>query len=401
MLELTEAQTLAQQAIRSWCKTRLEPRVPALESGELLPYELMRDLASTFGIPEMARAAFEKTRAARPAEGGQDGRTGFGSVVDTGMVAVLMWELSRVCPGFALAFGASIGLFGGAVLAGGTADQRQRWGLPVMTFEKIGAWALTEAGAGSDAFGSMRTRADPSGDGWVLTGSKTFITNAPYADWFVVYAKMPAGDDGRPGLGAFVIERGMAGVETGPSMRKMGMHASPTGEVFLQDVAVGPEHLLGGRPRASQRGSAKSSLANERFGMVPMCLGIVDRCLDESVAYAKSREQWGRPIAEFQLIQAKIAEMYVARSLMLTMLLRQLEADHKRVPLPAEEASAAKLYSARTATQVALDAVQLMGGAGYMQGSVVEMLARDAKLLQIGGGTDEIQVLQIARRLLR
>jgi alkylation response protein AidB-like acyl-CoA dehydrogenase len=193
----------------------------------------------------------------------------------------------------------------------------------------------------------------------------------------------------------------MEGVETGPAMAKMGMHASPTGEIFLQDVRVGPEHLLGGKGRVSQRGSAKASLSNERFGMVPMCLGIVDRCLDESIAYAKSREQWGRPIGEFQLVQAKLSEMYVARTVMQSLLLRQLEADAKGIALPAEEASAAKLYCARAATQVALEAVQVMGGTGYMRGSVVEMLARDAKLLQIGGGTDEIQTLRIARELLR
>ncbi|MFW5740778.1 MAG: acyl-CoA dehydrogenase family protein, partial [Myxococcota bacterium] len=201
--------------------------------------------------------------------------------------------------------------------------------------------------------------------------------------------------------GAFVVERDMPGVETGPPMKKMGMHASPTGELFLQDVEVGTDRLLGGSARASQRSSAKSSLSSERFGMVPMCLGIVDRCLELAVEHAKTREQWGRPIAEFQLVQAKLAEMYVARSVMFMMLLRQLEADHKRVALPPEEASAAKLYAARKATEVALDAVQVLGGSGYMQGSVVEMLARDAKLLQIGGGTDEIQTLQIARQLLR
>lgn len=401
MLDLTEPQKMAQGAIRAWAKERLAPHVESLESGETLPYPLMRDLAETFGIPDMARAAFDAVAAPSAGGGESKRRTGFGAVVDTGMVAVLMWELSRVCPGFALAFGASIGLFGGTVLSAGTREQKLRWGLPIMSFDKIGAWGLTEPGAGSDAFGSMRTRAVPNGDGWLLSGSKTFITNAPFADWFVIYAKLPEGDDGRPAIGAFVVERDMPGVETGPPMKKMGMHTSPTGEVFLQDVEVGPDRLLGGHSRQSQRGSAKSSLSNERFGMVPMCLGIVERCLEESVAYAKTRQQWGKPIAEFQLVQAKLAEMYLARSVMFMMLLRQLEADHKGVPLAGEEASAAKLYSARKATEVALEAVQIMGGAGYMQSSIVEMLARDAKLLQIGGGTDEIQTLQIARGVLR
>ncbi len=134
--------------------------------------------------------------------------------------------------------------------------------------------------------------------------------------------------------------------------------------------------------------------------MTPMCLGIVDRCLDESVRYAKERVQWGQPIATFQLVQEKIAKMYTARTVIHALLMRQLEAERAGVALAVEEASASKLYCARTTTEVAMDAVQLKGGAGYMRDGVVEMLARDAKLLQIGGGTDEIQILRIAREVL-
>jgi hypothetical protein len=389
---------MAQQAIRGWCGKVLAPRVQELEAGEP-PYQLMRDLGATFGVPDMARAAFERMRL-KAQKGGEGSRRAFGGAVDTGMVAILMWELSRVCPGFALAFGASIGLFGGTVMATGTPAQRERWALPVLTLKKVGAWALTEPGAGSDAFGSMRTRAEPDGSDWLLTGSKTFITNAPYADFIVVYAKL-AGPQGATGVGAFVVERGMPGVETGPVMAKMGMHSSPTGEVFLDEVRVSEEHLLGGTARVSQRSAARASLSNERFGMVPMCLGIVERCLEESITHAKRREQFGRPLAEFQLVQAKLAEMFVVRTNLANVLLRQLEADAAGVALTTQEASAAKLYGARAATQVALEAVQIMGGSGYMRGSVVEMLARDAKLLQIGGGTDEIQALRIAHELLR
>jgi alkylation response protein AidB-like acyl-CoA dehydrogenase len=134
--------------------------------------------------------------------------------------------------------------------------------------------------------------------------------------------------------------------------------------------------------------------------MTPMCYGIVDRCLEEAVRYAKAREQWGRPIATFQLVQEKIAMLFTARTTMHALLMRQLEAEASGAPLSIAEASAAKLYCARTATEAALDAIQVMGGAGYMTGSVVEMMARDAKLFQIGGGTDEIQILRIAREVL-
>jgi alkylation response protein AidB-like acyl-CoA dehydrogenase len=384
MLDFTEEQKLAQTAIRTWCSQRLAPNVSALESGSLLPYDLMRDFARTFGLVDMVRA----TKPTRPRSS------------DGALIAIVMMEMSRVCPGFALAFGASLGLCGGAILARGTPEQKAGFAVPLMTLEKIGAWALTEPGAGSDAFGSMKTRARSTAEGWRLSGSKTFISNAPYADIFVVYARISeAGGEGD--VRAFIVERSAHGVATGPPMKKMGMHTSPTGEVFLDDVLVPKDQLLGGDDPQGARDAAKSSLKGERFGMTPMCLGIVDRCLDESVRYAKERHQWGRPIAEFQLIQEKIARMYTVRSVIFALLMRQLEAERASVALSVEEASASKLYCARATTEVALEAVQLKGGAGYVQEGIVEMLARDAKLLQIGGGTDEIQILRIAREVLQ
>jgi alkylation response protein AidB-like acyl-CoA dehydrogenase len=399
MLDFTDEQKAIQSAIRAWCRAELEPLVPRLESGELSVYPVMRKMGATFGIPDLARAAFEKARDASGKAGG--GKTG-------ATTAILMMELSRVCPGFAMALGASIGLFGGAVMARGTAEQREAWALPALTLEKVGAWALTEPGAGSDAFGSMKTRAASDGNGYRLTGSKTFITNAPFADVFLIYARIAGAHEGggeQAGVRAFLVKREDPGVSVGPPMKKMGMHTSPTGEVFLDDVPLPHDRLLGGTPTGEAaagdgRAAARSSLQGERFGMTPMCLGIVDRCLEESLRYAKEREQWGKPIATFQLVQEKLARIYQTRSIMQTLLFRQLESEAKGVPLSAAEASASKLYCARGATECALEAVQVMGGAGYMSGSVVEMLARDAKLFQIGGGTDEVQILRIARELL-
>jgi alkylation response protein AidB-like acyl-CoA dehydrogenase len=402
MLDFVEEHKLAQRAIRKWCTDRLAPEVPKLESGQVLPYPLIRELGTTFGIIDMVKVQFAKMRdkvdaADRPLRGAGG---------ESPLMAILMMELSRVCPGFALAFGASLGLCGGAILSRGTPEQKQRFALPVMTMDKIGAWALTEPGAGSDAFGSMKTRARKVEGGWRLTGSKTFITNAPFADTFVVYARMPdeperndSSDPTKP-IRAFIVERTAQGVATGQPFKKMGMHASPTGELFLDDVFVPAGQLIGGDETENARAAAKSSLKGERFGLTPMALGIVDRCLDESVRYAKERLQWGKPIATFQLVQEKIARMYVARSIIHALLMRQLEAERSGSPLSVEEASASKLYCAQTATDVAMQAVQLKGGAGYMQEGVVEMLARDAKLLQIGGGTDEIQILRIAREVL-
>jgi alkylation response protein AidB-like acyl-CoA dehydrogenase len=398
MLDFTEEQKLAQSTIRAWCAQHLEPRVLKMESGEMSVYPVMRELAGTFGIPDMARAAFAKMRAHKEAGEKEGPGTGFKGLGDATLMAILTMELTRCCPGFALAFGATLGLFGGAVMARGTPEQKEKWALPVFTLDKIGAWALTEPGAGSDAFGSMKTVARKDGDGYRISGAKTFITNAPFADCFVVYAKMA--DTEASDVRAFIVERTAKGVATSAPFKKMGMHASPTGEVFLDDVRVPKDQLLGGEGAKNARDAAKSSLNQERFGMTPMCVGIVDRCLEETVKYAKTREQWGRPIASFQLVQEKIARIYTAKSIMFTLLFRQLEADKTGTPLSAAEASASKLYCARTATECAMEAVQVMGGAGYMTGSVVEMLARDAKLFQIGGGTDEIQILRIAREVL-
>jgi alkylation response protein AidB-like acyl-CoA dehydrogenase len=400
MLEFTDEQKGIQSAIRSWCRTVLEPKVPALEAGTESVYPVMRAMGAAFGFAELAEARFAAAAArdAREASGEKPSKS------SSALTAILMMELSRVCPGFAMALGATIGLFGGAVMSKGTPEQRLRWALPAFKLETVGAWALTEPGAGSDAFGSMKTLARPDGTGFRLTGSKTFISNAPFADVMVVYARLK--DDAGERIAAFIVERGDPGVALGPPLKKMGMCSSPTGEIFLDDVPLAEDRLLGGRPSAASakgsdgRSAAKSSLQGERFGMTPMCLGIVDRCLEESIRYAREREQWGRPIATFQLVQEKIARIYQARTIMMTLLLRQLESEAKGVALSDAEASAGKLYCAQSATACALEAVQIMGGAGYMSGSVVEMLARDAKLFQIGGGTDEVQILRIARELL-
>jgi alkylation response protein AidB-like acyl-CoA dehydrogenase len=249
----------------------------------------------------------------------------------------------------------------------------------------------------------MRTVAVPRDGGYVLNGQKTFITNAPYADTIVVYAKIDRGDGtpiGDRPIQPFIVERTDAGLSTSKPMRKMGMHSSPTGEVFLADCYLPADRLLGGREEAVGRASGKDVFHSERTGTAPMCLGIIERCLEVATEYAKQRVTWGKPIAEYQLVQDKLARMFVARQNCRNLMFQQLELVAAGKSMTAAEASATKLYCARAATEVALDAVQVLGGNGYMQEYRVEMLARDAKLLQIGGGTDEIQIINIARHLL-
>lgn len=405
MFDFTDEQKMVRKVVRKWVEASLVPAVDGLESGEIQPYDLMRNFIRTFGIDEMARAGMKK-QAKREAESGRaddDGDEGGGAMRDPAMGAIVAIELSRVSPGFAMSFGASLGLCGGAIMKRGTPRQRERFGLPVVTGETIGAWAITEPGAGSDAFGGMRTTARREGAGYVLNGQKTFITNAPFADVILVYAKLDHGElplRDRP-IHAFIVERGAAGLTLGKPMRKMGMCASPTGEVFLDDVLVPADQLLGEVEREASREGARDVFHGERTGIVPMALGIIERCLEESLAYAKERQTWDRPIAEYQLVQAKLARMYVHYQNVRNLLFKHLWMAKSGVRLTMGEASAMKAYCAPAATEVALEAVQILGGNGYMCEFRVEQLARDAKLLQIGGGTDEMQQITCARALLR
>ncbi len=404
MYGFTEEQEMVRKLVRRWTASKLEPKVEALEAGEP-PYELMRDFANTFGIPDLARKAFAKLEAhakdGTPTEPRKNGPLG---AADPALAAIVSIELSRVSPGFALAFGASAGLAGGAIMGKGTLEQKKRWGLPILTWEKIGGWGMTEPGAGSDAFRSMRTVAVPKDGGYVLNGQKTFITNAPYADILVIYAKIDRGDGtplaDRP-IQPFVLERGDAGLSTSKPMRKMGMHSSPTGEVFLADCFVPADRLLGGREKdAVGRDSGKDVFHSERTGLPMMAVGIIERCLEIALDYSKQRVTWGKPISEYQLVQEKLARMFVHLENCRNLMFKQLALTASGKSMTAAEASAAKLYCARACSEVAMEAVQVLGGNGYMQEYKVEMFARDAKLLQIGGGTDEIQIINIARHLL-
>lgn len=296
-----------------------------------------------------------------------------------------------------------MGLTGGAIMSKGTIAQKERWAPELLTLEKVGAWAITEPNSGSDAFGSMKASCKRTDDGgYLLNGNKTFITNGPYADTIVFICKLDeegvAPKDRK--ILSFILDAGMPGLEQSKPFRKMGIHSSPTGELFLQDVKVGADRLLGETEEVSARSGAKDTFSSERVGVAAMALGIVERCLALSVQYAKERVQFGQAIGQFQLIQAKLAKMEVARVNLQNMVFRYIELSAKGQKPTLAEASAMKLYSAQAAIEVALEAVQVHGGNGYMAEYHVEQLARDAKILQIYAGTDEIQITHIARDLL-
>jgi alkylation response protein AidB-like acyl-CoA dehydrogenase len=410
MFEWSEELLMVRDAVRNFVDTEIRPHREELEHGDLPPYDLLRKLYKTFGMDQMAADGFDKRIAAEEAqEGGRSGaasgnerdREGRGG----GFTMLPIIELCKCSPGMVTAMGVSVGLTAAAIMGKGTTAQKKRWARDILTMEKIGAWAITEPGSGSDAFGSMASTARRDGDEYVLNGSKTFITNGPYADTIVFICKL---DEGNPPedrkVVQFVLDSGMPGLEQSKPLRKMGLHSSPTGMLFLDDVRVGTDRLLGESEQAfggSQgREASKATFVMERSGVAAMALGIIERCLELSVKYAKERVQFGRPIGEFQLIQLKLAKMEVARLNVENLVFRVLESSQAGKPMNLSEASAMKLYSAGAATEVALEAVQLFGGNGYMAEYEVEQLARDAKVLQIYAGTDEIQVGQIARALL-
>jgi alkylation response protein AidB-like acyl-CoA dehydrogenase len=410
MIEWSEMHLAIREQIRRFVEQEIAPKREELEYGDVPPYDVLRKMVTTFGLKDMARARFEaqiakeKARAAagEPPREPRAPKAGPEALNEAAMRMIPIIELCRYSPGMVTALGVSMGLTANAIMGRGTIAQKERWGLPLLTLDAIGAWAITEPGSGSDAFGAMKSTARRDGDGYVLNGQKTFITNGPYADTIVFICKLdePGVAEGQRKIVSFVLDKGTPGLTQSKPLRKMGLHASPTGELFLEDVRVGRDRLIGETEEAPARSAAKETFTAERTGVAAMALGIVTRCLELSIDYAKTRVQFGRPIGEFQLIQLKLAKMEVARMNIQNLVFRQIEMAGEGKSMALAEASACKLYAAQATMEVCLEAVQLFGGNGYMAEYQVEQLCRDAKVLQIYGGTDEIQISQIARNLM-
>ena len=412
MIEWSEQHQAMRDAFRKFVEAEIKPNLEELEHGDTPPYDTLRKMFDTFGIGAMQADRFqrqlEREKAAAQnggngaaATNGKRGVSSEAAADAAAMQLIPIIELCHYCPGMITAMGVSVALTAGAIRSKGTLAQKERFVPPLLTMEKVGAWAITEPGSGSDAFGSMKSVARRDGDDYVLNGSKTFITNGPYADTIVFICKLDEGNDPRERkVLSFILDKGMPGLTQSKPLRKMGLHSSPTGELFLEDVRVGRDRLIGETEKAPSRSGAKDTFSTERIGVVAMALGIVEQCLTLSLDYARTRIQFGKPIGEFQLIQAKIAEMEVARMNLQNIVFQQIERAAHGKSFTLAEASAGKLYAARAAMSVSLEAVQLFGGNGYMAEFQVEQLCRDAKVLQIYAGTDEIQISQIARSLL-
>ena len=377
-LSLTPDQDLLRRTIREFAETELRPHVSAWDEAQEFPPTLLEKLASMgltgIQVPE------------------PDGGAGLGAVE----YCLCIEELARVDPSVALSVAAHNGLAVAHLFMAGTAGQKARFLGPLVRGETLGAWALTEAGAGSDAAG-MRTAARRDGDHWVLNGTKQFITHGQLAGVLIVMAVTdPAA--GHHGISAFVMERHTPGLRAGRKEHKLGMRASDTSEVILEDVRVTSDALLG----AEGHGFVDTLriLDAGRIGIAALAVGLAQGAFDAALVHANARRQFGRPIAAFQAIRWKLANMAtsIQAARLLTYRAAWLRGRHEGRTSTAS--SVAKLYASEMAVRAAEECVQIHGGYGFVKDYPAEKFFRDVKLCTIGEGTSEIQRLVIARDLL-
>ena len=321
--------------------------------------------------------------------GEEDGGLGLGYLEHV----IAQEEVARASASIGLSYGAHSNLCVNQIRRWASPEQKARYLPKLISGEHVGSLAMSEAGAGSDVV-SMKLRAEKKGDRYILNGTKFWITNAPHADTLVVYAKT---GEGSKGITTFLIEKDFAGFAIGQKIDKVGMRGSPTAELVFQDCEVPDENVMG--PLNGGVGVLMSGLDYERTVLAGIQLGIMQACLDVVVPYVRERQQFGKPIGAFQLIQAKVADMYVALNSARAYVYAVAKAcDAGRTTR--FDAAGAILLASENAVRVALEAVQALGGAGYTRDWPVERFMRDAKLLDIGAGTNEIRRMLIGRELI-
>lgn len=376
-LELTGEHALIQKSVRDFAEKRIRPIARELDREARFPQDTVKELGK-LGLMGMV---------VPPAYGGSE--------TDTLAYVLAVEELARVDGSHALIVAAHNSLCTSHILLAGSEAQRTAYLPKLATGEHIGAWALTEPMSGSDA-STMRTHATQDGGEWVLDGQKNFCTNAPFADVLVVMA-MTDPSQGAHGISAFVVERGTEGLSVGKEEDKLGVRASATAQVLLEDCRVPEDHLLG-RQNQGYVDTLKI-LDGGRISIGAMAVGLAQGAFEEALAYARQREAFGRPIGDFQSIQFMLADM--ATRIEASRLLVQRAAKRKDAGRPyKKEAAMAKLYASETAMAITNKALQIHGGYGFIKDYPVERMFRDAKLTEIGEGTSEIQRLVIAREIL-
>lgn len=308
------------------------------------------------------------------------------------------FQLGQTSPAFRSLIGTNNGIGSHGLIMDGTEEQKQRYLPHLASGEIIGCFALTEPGSGSDA-ASLRTSAERKGNGYVLNGTKRFITNAPEAGLFTVFARTDADKPGADGISAFLLEAGTPGLSLGKPDRKMGQHGAHTSDVILDDCKVSGEALLGAREGVGFK-TAMKVLDRGRIHIAAVCVAIAERLIRDSLHYAAQRQQFGKPIAEFQLVQAMLAdskaEAYATRCMVEETARRRDAGGNVTI-----EASCCKMYASEMVGRVADRAVQIHGGAGYMADYGIERFYRDVRLFRIYEGTTQIQQLVIARNMLK
>ena len=366
-------------AVRELIRGSVLPREEQIEDDDAIPAELRAQAA------EMGLFGY-----ALPEEHG-----GLGVTMSEDVQ--LAFEFGYTTPAFRSLFGTNNGIAGQVIAKFGAEEQRRKY-LPRMAAgELIGSFALTEAEAGSDPAG-LRTTARRDGDGWVINGGKRYITNAPLADLFVVFARSDPAQTGGRGISSFVVEAATPGVTVGPRDKKMGQAGAWTAEVFFDDVHVAADALIGEEGRGYAK--ALTVLSRGRLHIAALCVGMAQRVLDESVAYAATAKQGGAPIGRFQLVQAMLADMHAellaGRSMVLDVAARYDTGEDTSVG-----PSSAKLFCTEMVGRAVDHAVQVHGGLGYLRTTAVERFYRDARLFRLYEGTSEVQRVIIGSALLR
>ena len=365
------------RTVRDFAEREISPVADEMERRGEFPAEIIRKAAGLglLGVPY-------------PEEVG-------GTGLDSLAYAITIEELSRVSGSVGIIVSAHTSLGCAPLFTAGSPEQKERYLRPLASGDKLGAYGLTEAGAGSDSRGT-KTRAHRDGESWVLTGSKRFITNAGVADTYIVTAVTDRNADSGK-ISAFIVEAGTPGFSIGRMEEKMGLHASNTGELLFDDCRIPADNLLGDEGDGDRL--FLKTLDGVRIGIAAMALGLAQAAYEAASAYAKERQQFGRPIASFQGIAFKIADMATQIDAARLMVYRAAWLKDGGQPY-STEAAMAKLFASEVARQVTNDAVQVHGGYGYVTEYKVERYLRDAKLTEIGEGTSEIQRMVIARNLL-
>ncbi|HOV93838.1 MAG TPA: acyl-CoA dehydrogenase [Spirochaetales bacterium] len=361
-----------------FAETEVKPLAKEVDEAERFPAETVAKMAriGMMGIPF-------------PKEYG-------GSGGDNLAYIMAVEALSKVCATTGVILSAHTSLCAGPIWEYGTEEQRRKYLVPLASGQKLGAFALTEPNAGSDA-ASQQTTAVKKGDHWLLNGSKIFITNAGYADIFVVMA-MTNRDAGTRGISAFLVEKGIPGFSIGKHEKKMGIRGSSTCELIFENVELPLENLLG--KEGGGFGLAMKTLDGGRIGIAAQAVGIAQGAIDETVAYVKERKQFGKSIASFQNTQFKLADMQTKTDAARLLVYRAACSKDARLPY-STEAAMAKLFASETAMSVTTEAVQLFGGYGYTREYPVERMMRDAKITEIYEGTSEVQRMVISGAMLK